>query len=85
MRETDYVEGGLGWRVWASGVVMCRELIHRRDALGIAGADVLAGPGRVGGGGESFSRSSFHNPYLALTRLLFFIFYRSPTSKNHVF
>ena len=29
VRETDYVQGGLGWRVWASGVVMCRELIQR--------------------------------------------------------
>lgn len=36
VRETDYVEGGLGWRVWASGVVMCRELIHRRSQLSVA-------------------------------------------------
>ena len=31
LRETDYVEGGLGWRVWASGVVMCREMIRRTN------------------------------------------------------
>lgn len=43
LRETDYVEGGLGWRVWASGVVMCRELIRRTNegSLDVRGADVL--------------------------------------------
>ena len=51
VRETDYVEGGLGWRVWASGVVMCRELMARHAQLRVAGADVLevgAGCGVVG-------------------------------------
>ena len=51
VRETDYVEGGLGWRVWASGVVMCRDLMDRASALGVAGSDVLevgAGCGVVG-------------------------------------
>ena len=43
LRETDYVEGGLGWRVWASGVVMCRELIRRtcEGSLVVRDADVL--------------------------------------------
>ena len=41
VHETDYVEGGLGWRVWASGVVMCRELIARHREIGLHGADVL--------------------------------------------
>ena len=43
LRETDYVEGGLGWRVWASGVVMCREMIQktREGSLVVRGADVL--------------------------------------------
>ena len=43
LRETDYVEGGLGWRVWASGVVMCREMIRRTNegSLVVNGADVL--------------------------------------------
>ena len=33
VHETDYVDGGLGWRVWASGVVMCRGAARatRRD------------------------------------------------------
>jgi len=51
VHETDYVEGGLGWRVWASGVVMCRELIARHREIGLHGADVLevgAGCGVVG-------------------------------------
>lgn len=51
VHETDYVEGGLGWRVWASGVVMCRELIARHREIGLHGADVLevgAGCGIVG-------------------------------------
>ena len=41
VRETDYVEGGLGWRVWASGVVMCRALVERAEEMRLAGADVL--------------------------------------------
>lgn len=51
VHETDYVEGGLGWRVWASGVVMCRELIARYREISLHGADVLevgAGCGVVG-------------------------------------
>lgn len=51
VHETDYVEGGLGWRVWASGVVMCRELLARHGEIGLKGADVLevgAGCGVVG-------------------------------------
>lgn len=43
LRETDYVEGGLGWRVWASGVVMCRELIRltAENKLTIKSSDIL--------------------------------------------
>ena len=51
VHETDYVEGGLVWMVWASGVVMCRELIARHREIGLHGADVLevgAGCGVVG-------------------------------------
>lgn len=55
IRETDYVEGGLGWRVWASAVVMCREMLTRvQTASGfpeLLGADVLevgAGCGLAG-------------------------------------
>ena len=51
VHETDYVDGGLGWRVWASGVVMCRELLARHGEIGLNGADVLevgAGCGVVG-------------------------------------
>ena len=51
VRETDYVEGGLGWRVWASGVVMCRELIDKHAHLITKGTDLLevgAGCGVVG-------------------------------------
>jgi hypothetical protein len=33
--ETDYVAGGLGWRVWAAGVVMCRELVDRQLSIGV--------------------------------------------------
>ena len=39
LRETDYVEGGLGWRVWASGHVMCRGLLEREEL--VEGADIL--------------------------------------------
>ena len=51
VHETDYGDGGRGWRVWASGVVMCRELIARHREIGLHGADVLevgAGCGVVG-------------------------------------
>jgi hypothetical protein len=41
VRECDYVEGGLGWRVWASAVVMCRDMLERAEELKIRGADVL--------------------------------------------